>query len=235
MYVCGTQSGYSQNIDRMTISLSQAIYTRVAHSSEHKGGRTDFGSIKKVQEPHHGHCSFSQRSPFFIADFTFERSNCQSSTLSAKILLTVKIIQVGSSVAGLMHGIIIMARYDLSGNPYSFTSPNLSFLDKKGNPAKVLQVSTNLTGWSTLYYQLQVNFDGHKSSFCSEVVEECCVATPWQLLCLRSPPIREGRPLGTLYIRASCTLENQQLTSHPWSNRKLASKSRKVLVKRLMT
>ncbi|KAL9608151.1 MAG: hypothetical protein Q9167_007003 [Letrouitia subvulpina] len=57
-------------------------------------------------------------------------------------------------------------RYDLTGQPYSISSPGVQMINNESKVRRFFQRSMQLTGWSTLYYRLRANFDGLASQHC---------------------------------------------------------------------
>ena len=58
------------------------------------------------------------------------------------------------------------AKYDRVELPYAIPCPGVNYLDIKSKVTKFWKRPMLMSTWSSLYYRLRANLDGHKSSFC---------------------------------------------------------------------
>ena len=75
----------------------------------------------------------------------------------------------GAGITAMESVTVLLDAYDVVKRPWSITSPNIQFLNRKAEVAKIWNIELQMTSWSTLYYRLRANFDGLQSKYCPEL------------------------------------------------------------------
>lgn len=75
----------------------------------------------------------------------------------------------GAGITAMESVVAFLDAYDVVKRPWSITSPNIQFLNRKAEIAKIWNIELQMTSWSALYYRLRANFDGLQSKYCPEL------------------------------------------------------------------